>query len=88
MSRGSTPRQAQTAGDLGLAVQFNAETPVAFRTAPLSSGRIVPRGTIGIVTPLIPQERLNVKHSVAGFLRLPLPTSEPALMRVLHCRRR
>ena len=24
---GSTPRHAQTAGDLGLAVQFNAETP-------------------------------------------------------------
>ena len=27
MSRGSTPRNAQTAGDLGLSVQFNAETP-------------------------------------------------------------
>ena len=27
MSRGSTPRHAQTAGDLGFAVQFNAETP-------------------------------------------------------------
>ena len=26
MSRGSTPRHAQTAGDLGFAVQFNAET--------------------------------------------------------------
>ena len=30
MSRGSTPRRAQTAGDLGLAVQFNAETPWHF----------------------------------------------------------
>ena len=27
MSRGSTLRHAQTAGDLGFAVQFNAETP-------------------------------------------------------------
>ena len=26
MSRGSTPRHAQKAGDLGFAVQFNAET--------------------------------------------------------------
>ena len=26
MSRGSTPRHAQTAGDLGFTVQFNAET--------------------------------------------------------------
>ena len=51
MSRGSTPRHAQTAGDLGLAVQFNAENPVAFRTAPISSGRIVPRVTIGRITP-------------------------------------
>ena len=30
MSRGSTPRHAQTAGDLSLAVQFNAETPWHF----------------------------------------------------------
>ena len=50
MSRGSTPRHAQTAGDLGFAVQFNAET-LAFRAAPLSSGRIVPRVTIGRITP-------------------------------------
>ena len=28
--RGSTPRHAQTAGDLGFAVQFNAETPWHF----------------------------------------------------------
>ena len=38
-SRGYTPRHAQTAGDLGFAMQFNAET-VAFRAAPLSSGRM------------------------------------------------
>ena len=35
MSRGSTPRHAQTAEDLGLAVQFIAKTP----------RRIVPRET-------------------------------------------
>ena len=32
---------------------------MAFRAAPLSSGRIVPRVTIGRVTPLIPPERPN-----------------------------
>ena len=48
MSRGYTPRHAQTAGDLSFAVQFNDET---FRAAPLSTGRIVPRVTIGRITP-------------------------------------
>ena len=43
MSRGFTPRHAQSAGDLGFAMEFNAET---FRTAPLSSARIVPRVTM------------------------------------------
>ena len=36
------------------------------------------------VTPFIPRERPNVKHAIAGYLRLPRPTSAPALMRVLH----
>ena len=36
------------------------------------------------VTPFIPRERPNVKHAIAGYLRLPQPTSAPALMRVLH----
>ena len=36
------------------------------------------------VTPFIPRERPNVKHTIAGYLRLPQPTSAPALMRVLH----
>ena len=36
------------------------------------------------VTPSIPRERPNVKHAIAGYLRLPQPTSAPALMRVLH----
>ena len=30
MFRGSTPRNAQTTGDLGFAVQFNGETPWHF----------------------------------------------------------
>ena len=36
------------------------------------------------VTPFIPRGRSNVKHAFAGYLRLPQPTSAPALMRVLH----
>ena len=35
MSRGSTPRHAQTAGDLGFAVQFNAEAAWHFAAASL-----------------------------------------------------
>ena len=57
---------------------------MAFRTAPLSSSWIVPRVTIGRVTPFIPREGPNVKHSIPGYSRLPLPTPAPALMRVLH----
>ena len=56
MSRGYTPRHAQTAGDLGFAVQFNAETP-------LSSDRIVSRVTVGRVIPFIPRERPNVHNT-------------------------
>ena len=44
MSRRFTRRHAQTAGDLGFAMQLIAE--IYFRTAPLSSGRVVPRVTI------------------------------------------
>ena len=55
MSRGSTPRHAQTAEDFGFAVHLNAET--AFRAAPLSLGWIVPRETIGRVTPFILREK-------------------------------
>ena len=36
------------------------------------------------VTPFIPHERPNVKQAITGYLRLPQPTSAPALMRVLH----
>ena len=36
------------------------------------------------VTPFIQRERPNVKHAIASYLRLPRPTSVPALMRELH----
>ena len=36
------------------------------------------------VTPFIPRERPNVKHAIAGYLRLPQTTPAPALMRELH----
>ena len=49
----------------------------------LSSGRIVPRVTIGRET-FIPRERPNVKHSIAGYLRLSWPTPAPALMQEMH----
>ena len=88
MSRGSTPRHAQTAGDLGFAVQINAETPWHFAhlryprsDSPQSNNR---KDNSLWVTPFIPCEGPNVKHAIAGYLRLPRPTSAPALMRVLH----
>ena len=69
MSRGSIPRHAQTAGDLGFDVQFNAETPWHFAQL--------------WVTTFIPRERPDVKHAIADYLRLPQPTPAPALMREL-----
>ena len=36
------------------------------------------------VNPFIPYERPNVKHAIAGYLRLPQPTPAPARMRELH----
>ena len=58
MSRGSTPRHAQTAGKLGSAVQFNAETLWHFA---LSPGRS-PQSNI-------PRDRPNViKHAIVGYL--------------------
>ena len=44
---------AQTTRDLGLAKE---------NTAPLSSGRVVPRVTITEVTPFIPRERTKLKR--------------------------
>ena len=91
MSRGSTPRHAQTAGDLSLAVKFNAETLWHFaqlryrRDSPqfsrssailgLDSPQSNNRKDYSLwVTPFIPRERPNVKHAIAGYLRLPRPT--------------
>ena len=69
-------------------VQFNAETLWHFAqlrypgsNSPQSNNR---KDNSLWVTPFIPQERPNVKHTIAGFLRLPQPTSAPALMWVLH----
>ena len=39
---------------------------------------------LAIIPVPLPRERPNVKHAIAGYLRLPQPTSAPALMRVLH----
>ena len=88
MSRGYTPRHAQTAGDLSFAVQFNDETlcGISCRSAihesdsPKSNNR---KDHSLWVTPFIPRERPNVKHAIAGYLRLPRPTSALALMWVL-----
>ena len=38
------------------------------------------------VTPFIPRERPNVKHAIAGYIRLPQPTPAPALMREMSRR--
>ena len=36
------------------------------------------------VTPFVSRERPNVKHAIAGYLKLPQPTPALALMRELH----
>ena len=69
-------------GAFSLAMQFNAATLWHF----ISSSQIVPRVTIASVTTFIPRERPNVKvkHSIAGYFRLPLPTTVPALLRYMY----
>ena len=71
--------------DLSFAVQFNDETSrssaILGSDSPQSNNR---KDHSLWVTPFIPRERPNVKHAIAGYLRLPRPTSAPALMRVLH----
>ena len=48
---------------------------MAFRAAPLSLSRIVPRVTKGRVTPFIPRERPKMpRHAIHGYLRLLRPT--------------
>ena len=89
MSSGSTPRYAQTAGDLGFAMQFNAETRGISHSSVIlgSDSPQSSKVTIGRVTPFISREKHNVKHSIAGYLMLPWPTPAPALMRELHWHR-
>ena len=82
MSRGSTPRHAQTAGDFGFAMQFISENGISHNSAILGSESTQSNNRKG--NSFIPRERPNVKHSIAGYLRLPRPTPAPALMRVLH----
>ena len=89
MSRGYTPRHAQTAGDLSFAVQFNDETLCGILRSSAILGSDSPQSNNRKdhsvwVTPFIPRERPNVKHAIAVYLMLPQPTSAPALMRVLH----
>ena len=89
MSRVSTPRHAQTAADLGFTVQFIAETPWHFAQLRYILGSDSPQSNNRKdnslwVTPFISRERPNVKHAIAGYLRLPQPTPAPALMRELH----
>ena len=78
MSKRSIPRHAQTAGDLGFAVQFNAETLWHFAQSNNSKDNSL------WVTPFIPRERPDVKHAIADYLRLPQPTPAPAPMLELH----
>ena len=51
LSREYTPRYGQTTGDLSFPCAIQCWNSVAFCAAPLSSGRIVPRVTIGRITP-------------------------------------
>ena len=86
MSRGSTPRHAQMAGDLGFAVMLKLRgilrsSAILGSDSPQSNNRM--ENSLW-VTPVIPRERPNVKHAIAGYLRLPRPTPAPVLMRVLH----
>ena len=72
MSRGYTPRHAQTAGDLSFPVQFNAETGISRSSAILGSDSPQSNNRKDhslLVTPFIPRERPNVKHAIAGYLR-------------------
>ena len=84
MSKGSTAIYAQTAGDLGFAVQFNGisrSSAILGSDSPQNNNR---KDISLWVTPFIPRERPNIKHAIVGYLRLPQSTSAPAPMRELH----
>ena len=57
---------------------------MAFRAAPLSSGGIVPRVTIGRVTPFNPRERPNADTRYCRLFKATTAYISIALMRVLH----
>ena len=77
MARKSTPRRPEIQVSL-------CNLMLKLRGISLSSGRIVPRVTVGRAILYIPRERSNVKYSIAGYLRLPQPTPAPALMQEMH----
>ena len=89
MSRGYTPRHAQTAGDFEFSLcnlmlklcGILRGSAILGSDSPQNNNR---KDNSRWVAPFIPCERPNVKHAIAGYLRLPQPTSAPALMRVLH----
>ena len=82
----SSVHATRPAGDLGFAVQFNAETLWHFGSIALlgsDSPQINNRkDNSHWITPFISGERSNVKHAIVGYLRLPQPTLAP--MRELH----
>ena len=85
MSRGYTPRRPETWVSLyNLMMKLcgiSRSSAILGSDSPQSNNR---KDHSLWVTPFIPRERPNVKHAIAGYLRLPRPTSAPALMRVLH----
>ena len=69
MSMGFTRGHAQTAVDLGFAMQINAETGILHNSAILGSDSPQSNNRKDHslwVTPFIPRERPNVKHAIAG----------------------
>ena len=85
MSRGSTPRRPETwvsLCDLMLKLRgILRSSAILGPNSPQSNNR---KDNSLWVTSFIPRERPNVKHTIAGYLRLPRPTPAPALMRKLH----
>ena len=76
MSRGYTPRHAQTAGDwvslYNLMMKLfgiSRSSAILGSDSPQSNNR---KDHSLWVTPFIPRERPNVKHAIAGYLRLPI----------------
>ena len=85
MSRGSTPRRPETwvlLCNLMLTLRGILRSSAIPRSdIPQSNNR---KDNSLWVTPFIPCKRPNVKHAIAGYLRLPQPTAALALMRELQ----